>query len=185
MSRRKAVSAGPADSSQAQGSQTYQDRSRALAGYAWWQDYCDLRERGWDWRKAVYIAWAAGPAATRRPRTQYELATKILGLTTDRVISQWAKTHPEIADEIARMQAAPLLQYRRDIYNALIAVAKDPDPKAHQDRKLALEMLGDYQPRSQANVAVTAVDAGVVIYLPDNGRDGGTGQDGEGDDGRD
>ena len=154
-----------------------QNHQDDLAQYAWWDDYCDLRARGWNWRQAVYIAWAASPAASRQPKTQHELATNVLRLTTDRVISMWAKTHPEIADEIARMQAAPLLRHRRDIYDALVEMAKSHDPRAHQDRKLALELLGDYQPRSQTNVALANIDAGVVIYLPDNGRDG----DGEGD----
>ena len=45
------------------------------------------------------------------------------------------------------MQATPLLRHRRDIFDALIVSATDPDPKSHPDRKLALEMLGDYKPR--------------------------------------
>ena len=124
--------------------------------------------RGWDWRKAVYIAWAAGPAATQRPKTQYELATKILGLTTDRVISQWAKTHPDRRRDCA-CRRRRCCSTGATSTTRLIAVAKDPDPKAHQDRKLALEMLGDYQPRSQANVAVTNVDAGWSSICPTMG----------------
>lgn len=163
--------AAPTVPGQAQSRKAYQELLAALEQYAWWQDYRDLRERGWDWRKAVYIAWAAAPSAARQPKTQEELATQVLGLDSDRVISRWVKKQPELQDEIARMQAAPLLQHRRDIYEALAAVAQDPDPKAHPDRKLALEMLGDYRPRSQAAVALTNADAGVVIYLPDNRRD--------------
>lgn len=156
---------------QAQSRRAYKDALESLAGYAWWQDYQDLVRRGWDWRKAIYIAWESAPAKSRKPETQSELATTVLGLASDRVIRTWRERHPEIQDEITRMQAAPLLQHRRDIYEALVAVASDPDPKAHQDRKLALEMLGDYRPRAQTDVAVRDVDAGVMIYLPDNGRE--------------
>jgi len=163
--------AAPSVPGQAQSRRAYQKLLADLTQYAWWQDYCELRSRGWDWRKAIYIAWAAAPAAARQPKTQNELATQVLGLDSDRVISRWVKKQPEIKDEIARMQAAPLLQHRRDIYDALIAVATDPDPKAHADRKLALEMLGDYRPRAAADVALSTPDAGVVIYLPDNSRD--------------
>jgi hypothetical protein len=149
----------------------------ALRDFAWWEDYRDLVERGWDWRKAVYIAWRASPVKDRRPELQGELATAVLGLASDRVIRQWLEKNPEMAEEIVRMQAAPLLKHRRDIFKALATVASDPDPKAHQDRKLALEMLGDYRPRAQTDVALTTPDAGVHIYLPDNGRDAPTATD--------
>ena len=163
--------AGPEVPGQAQSRRAYKEILESLKGFDWWQDYQGLVQRGWDWRKAVYIAWEAAPAKTRTPASQHELATQVLGLASDRVIRTWRERHPEMQDEIARMQAAPLLQHRRDIYDALVTVATDPDPKAHQDRKLALELLGDYRPRAQTDVAVHDVDAGVVIYLPDNGRD--------------
>jgi len=149
----------------------YHELLGKLEEFAWWQDYRELVRRGWDWRKAVYIAWAASPAKNRLPASQDELATQVLGLTSDRVIAKWRKSQPEMDDEITRMQAAPLLLHRRDVYDALVASATDPDPKSHQDRKLALELMGDYKPRSQADVAVTNADASVVIYIPDNGRD--------------
>jgi hypothetical protein len=168
--------ASEATPGQAQSRRAYYDLLARLKTFAWWEDFEELVGRGWDWRKAVYIAWATVPAARRQPETQAELATQVLGMKSDRVISRWRKQQPEIDVEIARMQAAPLLRHRRAIYDALVAVAVDPDPKAHQDRKLALEMLGDYRPRSQAEVAVTEVDAGVVIYLPENGRDGEAGE---------
>lgn len=163
--------AGPEVPGQAQSRRAYKDALASLTDYAWWQDYQELVRRGWDWRKAIYIAWEASPVKNRKPASQHELATEVLGLASDRVIRTWRERHPEIQDEIVSMQAAPLLQHRRDIYEALVAVATDPDPKAHQDRKLALEMLGDYRPRAQTDVAVHDVDAGVVIYLPDNGRE--------------
>ena len=169
--------AGPETPGQAQSRRAYKDILATLQAYGWWQDYQDLVRRGWDWRKAVYIAWAASPAKDRIPATQAELATQILGLASDRVIRAWHERHPEIEDEIAIMQAAPLLRHRRDIYDALVLSATSSDPKNHPDRKLALEMMGDYRPRAQTDVAVRDMDAGVVIYLPDNGREDSTGTD--------
>ena len=159
---------------QAQSRRAYKDILAALVEFDWWRDYLDLVRRGWDWRKAVYIAWEASPAKTRQPATQEDLAVKVLGLASDRVIRTWRERHPEMESEIALMQAGPLLRYRRDIYDALVTSASDPDPKSHADRKLALEMMGDYRPRAQTDVAVRDVDAGVVIYLPSNGRDDST-----------
>lgn len=150
--------AGEATPGQAQSRKAYQENLDSLKGFDWWQDYLELTRRGWDWRKAIYIAWSAAPSATRIPVTQEELALTVLGLASDRVIGTWRKRNPEMDDEIARMQAAPLLRHRREIYDALVTCASDPDPKSHQDRKLALEMLGDYKPRHE----VTGANGGPV-----------------------
>lgn len=144
--------AGPAVQGQAQSRRAYQQLLGELNQFPWWQDYQELTRRGWDWRKAVLIAWEASPARGRVPPTQEELATKVLGLTSDRVIAKWRKQQPELEDEIARMQAAPLLRHRRDVYDALIVSATDPDPKSHQDRKLALELMGDYKPGNRVQL---------------------------------
>lgn len=139
--------AGPTVPGQSDSRRAYRDLLANLETFPWWNDYRELVERGWDWRKAVYIAWSASPAKSRIPATQMELAQQVLGLHSDRVISKWREKQPEMLDEIVRMQAAPLLRHRRDIYDALATSASDPDPKSHSDRKLALEMLGDYKPR--------------------------------------
>ena len=44
--------------------------------YPWLDVYWELRARGWDWRKAVYIAWLAMPEGHREPKTQHQLATE-------------------------------------------------------------------------------------------------------------
>ena len=157
---------------QAQSRRAYKEILASLTNYEWWQDYLELTERGWDWRKAIYIAWASSPSKSRVPATQEELATQILGLASDRVIRKWRKDQPELDAEIANMQAAPLLRHRRDVFQALITSATDPDPKSHPDRKLALELMGDYKPRQVQEI--TGEDGGpmlVRIYLPANGRD--------------
>ena len=145
---------------QAQSRRAYKEILASLTSYEWWQDFQELTARGWDWRKAILIAWEASPVKSRVPATQEDLATQILGLASDRVIAKWRKQQPEINDEIARMQAAPLLRHRRDIYDALVTVACDPDPKAHQDRKLALELLGDYKPSQKTEM--TGLDGGPI-----------------------
>lgn len=144
--------AGPTVQGQAQSRRAYHQLLKEMEKYPWWQDYQELVARGWDWRKAVYIAWFVTPANDRVPKTQEEMATQVLGLTSDRVIAKWLKQYPEIEQEIVRMQAAPLLRHRRAIYDALVTVATTPSPQAHQDRKLALELMGDYKPGNRVQV---------------------------------
>jgi hypothetical protein len=139
--------AGPSVPGQAESRRAYHQLLAQLGEYPWWQDYRELVQRGWTWREAVVIAWRSSPIKGRVPATQEELATQVLGLTSDRVIAKWFKQKPEMEEEITRMQASPLFRSRRDIFDALAASASDPDPKCHPDRKLALEMLGDYKPR--------------------------------------
>jgi len=116
---------------------------------AWMDSYLMLREQGWGFRKAAYIAWAATPKEKRWPDTQEELATKVLGLTTDRVISTWRRKNPALEEAIAQLQTAELYRHRGAVLNALVASASDPDYKHHPDRKMYLEMVGDYIPISQ------------------------------------
>jgi hypothetical protein len=115
----------------------------------WMRHYIKLGEMGYPWRVAVYIAWAASPRQERWPETKEDLATQVLGLKSARQIYKWRKKYEGIDQAITMMQAAPLLEHRADIYDALVKVASDPDYKANPDRKLALEMLGDYTPRAK------------------------------------
>lgn len=119
------------------------DQARAQA---WWIDFEELLVQGWEWRKAALIAWEASPVLTRWPPTQAELATMVLGMRTDRAIQRWRRNDPQIERTVAMARAAPLLRHRRAIYDALVTVASLPTPQGHPDRKLALEMMGDYRP---------------------------------------
>lgn len=121
----------------------YQRFLSQLNGYTWWQDYQELIARGWDWRKAIYIAWRASPGEGRMPATQAELATSVLGLKSDRTIRTWHERQPEIDAEIARMQAAPLLKHRRDVIETTVKVALVPTKDGHQDRRLFFQLTGD------------------------------------------
>lgn len=118
----------------------------------WADDFYRLLDGGWPWRVAAYIAWASSPKQSRWPRTQEELASEILGLNSDRQIATWRKKNPAIDEMIGIMQAIPLLDHRRDIFEALIESASNPSSKGAQDRKTALSMTGDYVPRQKVEV---------------------------------
>jgi hypothetical protein len=115
-----------------------------------WMDlYKRLVEGGWKWRVAVYIAWAAQPKKYRWPETQEELATKCLGLTSDRAIATWRKKNPSIDETVSVLQASIIFDALPDAMNAMVEVASTSDYKGHQDRKLMFEMTGLYTPSSK------------------------------------
>lgn len=118
----------------------------------WFDDYLRLKELGYEWRISAYIAWESSPKQNRWPATIQELATEVLGLKSPRVIYIWRKKNPNIDTVISMMQSAPLYAHRRDVIEALIAVATNPDYKGYQDRKLFFEMIGDHVPRNQIEV---------------------------------
>jgi hypothetical protein len=126
----------------------------------WLDDYMELCKGGWPWRVAAYIAWASTPRGSREPKTQDELARNHLGLTSDRAINTWKKKNPAIDEVIRMMQAGPLFKHRAEIYTALVAVAIRPEYKSHNDRKLALELMGDYMPAHKILAALTAKGQG-------------------------
>jgi hypothetical protein len=114
----------------------------------WGEDFYRLLDAGWPWRVAAYIAWASSPKARRFPKTQEKLSTEFLGLTSDRNICEWRKKNPAIDEMIGIMQSAPLLDHRRDVFEALIESASDPSFHGAQDRKTLLTMTGDYIPHA-------------------------------------
>jgi len=129
----------------------------------WWIEYLELRAEGWEWRKAALIAWMASPRTKRWPKTQAELATGHLGLESDRVLRKWREDDPAIDERVARLQVAPLFQHRRDVIEALVAVSKQHHHLAHSDRKLFLEMTGDYKPKRE----ITGKDGGALFNVGD------------------
>jgi hypothetical protein len=106
-----------------------------------------LRADGFGWRKAVFVAWASSPRGNRKPPTVAELARLVLGVSP-RTVRNWRANDPSIDEAVAIYQAAPLMRHRRDVFDALVTVAADPSPAAHADRRLFLEMTGDYTPRA-------------------------------------
>lgn len=116
---------------------------------AWLTEYYLLREKGWPFRQAAYIAWASTPSP-RSPNTQQELAL-LLGLSSDRAISTWRKRNPAIIETIAILQSTPLWRHRADAFNNLIEGMQrsGTDYKFFNHLKLYLEMTGDYIPTSE------------------------------------
>lgn len=111
--------------------------------------------RRWDWRKALFIAWSCVPRQSRLPKTVTELAS-ILGLRPSS-IRKWRTHDPEIEERIAAGPRRMLLEHVGDVMQALVDVATQPDPRAHQDRKLFLEITGNYQPSGALAVSMTPI----------------------------
>jgi hypothetical protein len=121
-------------------------------GAQWMETFDELIAEGWKWKVAAYIAWASSPRIGRKPATQDELARDVLGLTSDRVIAKWRRNNPTIDRVISVLQAAPLLKYRADIFDALGWSASQKDHRSNPDRKLAAEMMHDYEPRARLDI---------------------------------
>lgn len=145
----------PLDEAQLRSQEAQQLFEAQYGDAPWMDDYFELRSEGWDWRKAMYIIWASVPADRREPRTQKDLATA-LGLTTDRVIREWRAKNPAIQTRIDALVRASLGKARAKIYQALIESASNPSHRASADRKLALEMMGDYTPKQSLTVGTQA-----------------------------
>lgn len=122
---------------------------------AWMDDYWALIEEGWSWRQAVFMLWASQPQP-RKPATQIELATQVLGLQSDRVIREWKAQDARMEARIARLTASALMKARADVFAALVIAATDPSYKGNRDRKLLLELTGDYVPRQALDLSVPA-----------------------------
>ncbi len=118
----------------------------------WFEQYQSLLAAGWPWRVACYIAWAASPKMNRWPKTQEDLAREVLGLTSDRQIGTWRKKNAAIDEVIAILQAAPLMEHRADVFRALAISASNADHRSNPDRKLFLELTGDYVPRTRVDL---------------------------------
>ena len=119
----------------------------------WYKEYLELREKGWPWRVAGYIAWASSPRIGRWPETLKDLAETVLGLRSPRVIYTWRRKHPAIDSVVSLMQGSKILmERRRDAFEALAAVATQEDYKSFNHLRLMLEMLGDYVPKSKLEV---------------------------------
>jgi len=126
----------------------------------WFDVYQQLIAAGWSWRIACYVAWAASPKINRLPKTQDGLARDVLGLNSDRRITEWRRKNPAIDELVGDLQAAPLLAHRADVIEALIQSASNHNYKNHQDRKLFLEMTNDYRPTTDVNLTADVEDEG-------------------------
>lgn len=156
--RRTAFPASAKTPGQAASRSAFDRFQQKIGECEWASEYLELRSEGWTWRLAALIAWLASPADRRWPPNQQELATQVLGLRSDRVIRKWRDKNARIDERVGELQVAPLLRHRRDVINALVKVAATPEAGAHSDRKLYLEMTGDYKPRG----GPVAIGAGTI-----------------------
>lgn len=111
-----------------------------LAKVPYGDRYAALVGEGWDWRKAVYIAWASLPSSKREPSTLKELAEQI-GVSRG-MFSAWRGKNPAINARIARFSAGNLLEHIADVDQALLNSAKSDEYKSVQDRRLFYERAG-------------------------------------------
>jgi len=158
----------------------------------WMDDYWTLLDEGWTWRQAVYMLWEAQPPRKRIPHTQHELATRVLGLTSDRVISMWKQENPALVTRLRTLTVSVLEKARSRMLAALVESASKVDGRhSHADRKLALEMTGDYVRRQKVGVGLiedlegaSTEDLASMAQLPDwevVDEQGGKGAEGQGD----
>lgn len=126
-----------------------------------YRDLCEERKPGrpqarrWQWRTALYIAWSCAPKERRWPKTKGELAS-LMGCA-ESAFRVWRHKDPEIDERIRSLPAAMLLEHVAGVFDALATVATMPDPKAFQDRRLFLEITGNYQPSGNLAVSMTPI----------------------------
>lgn len=123
----------------------------------WLADYFDLIAEGYSWRQAIYLLWSAQPVEQREPRTQQELATRVLGLTSDRVISDWNQ-NPAMEARRAGLVRSVIQKSLPDVFQALVDSARNPSPRSHSDRRLLLEMAGEYTPKQMVRLSADDAD---------------------------
>jgi hypothetical protein len=116
-------------------------------------------KRRWDWRKALYIAWSCVPKSKREPKT-LEQFVALLGLSSSGTIRNWRAHDPGIAERVAALPKMLLLEHVANVYDALVTVATMNDPRAFNDRRLFLELAGQYAPKG--SVTLTGADEGPV-----------------------
>ena len=123
---------------------------------AFWRDLMEERtekgRRRWDWRKALYIAWHCVPTSKRFPKHKYELMD-LLGVN-DATARKWRQNDPEIDERIASGPKQLLGDHVANVLEALVTVASKPEAQSHQDRKLFLEMTGQYRPKGEVALDV-------------------------------
>ncbi|RJP53614.1 MAG: hypothetical protein C4583_04310 [Anaerolineaceae bacterium] len=117
----------------------------------WFERFEQLINGGWPWRQAAFIAWASMPKNGRIPKSQEELAKRVLNLTSDRAISTWRKKNPAIDAMVAVLQSAELWDHRADAFQQLVEGVKraGTDYKFAKHLEMFLRMTGDDVPTSQ------------------------------------
>ena len=118
------------------------------------QAYHMLTAEGWDRSKALYMAWKAHHPLIRErsglPILQKDFFTQVLGYSSDNAVRQWRKKTywPQLAERMDTIMNDVLKDYTPVVLYANAQLAARPDPKTFPDRKLYLEMVGEYTPKS-------------------------------------
>jgi len=118
----------------------------------WAEQYHELMISNVPWRVAAFIAWSTVPKHRRWPRTQDDLAREVLGLTSDRRITEWRRKYPYIDQMIASLQTAALLDYIPGSIEASGTVASEATYRATQERRLLWEATGIIEKSSKVQV---------------------------------
>jgi hypothetical protein len=136
------------------------------------EGYLDARARGFDWRKALYIAWARLPREARWPTTLGELAS-VMGLRSDRAIRVWRSKNPEIDRLVQEEMLARVGSRTADVLDALAELASQADYKSTRAMELYLRVHGIYTPEQRVQAQVE----GPQFYIPETAEE----EDGDGD----
>ena len=126
------------------------------------ESYLDARARGWEWRKALYIAWARLPRAARWPASLRELAS-VMGLRSDRTIRKWRYNNPEIDRLIVEEMLTRVGEHTAEVLAALAELASQPNYKSTRAMELYLRVHGIYTPEQKIQGEVQ----GPQFYLPE------------------
>lgn len=94
----------------------FEDRFRDAP---WWNVYFELRQAGWKWRHAAYIAWVTTPKNLRWPATLEEFAQDYLEVTS-RVTRKWRLKNARLNQTIQEL---------RQIRSRSIGFYRDDDKK--------------------------------------------------------
>lgn len=128
-----------------------------LVGLPFSGAYEQLRDEGWYYVDAAFIAWKSLPKKVRYPSTIEKLANSI-GVSADTIKKRRQKN--PLIDERANkaLLTGALLPQMDGVIDALMDSASDPSYKHHADRKLALEMAGLYTPKQAIDVRAGAIE---------------------------
>jgi hypothetical protein len=124
--------------------------------YPWQGDYLALLNEGWYWRDACYIAWKGTPKPYRQPDNLDGLAA-LMGFSRRTLTARLAK-NPTIRVRAAKQVAARAFDVVDEVWDALIESASDPNYKSHPDRKLFMEMTGQYTPKQAIGLGLETDD---------------------------
>jgi hypothetical protein len=119
---------------------------------SWAEKYQEFLNSNIPWKIAAYIAWSIMVKSRRWPGTQDELATQVLGLNSDRRITEWRRKYPYIDQMIASCQTAEMLVYIPGSIEASGIVASRDDYKSTAERRLLWEAVGIIDKNSKLTV---------------------------------